>query len=395
MLRLIQALVPVLLLLSSESALAEDFAPGNKLSLYSEVLQEDRQYWLSLPVSYENNTYRKYPVLYLLDADMNAFFATFSSMVKQMSADASPVIPEMIVVGIVSQQRVRDSSPTRSLIQYGGKQNLGLSVTWGGDKFGQFLTQELLTEIDKNYRTSDYRILTGYSFSGLTVLHSLFSYPSSFNAYLAIDPSIWWDNQVMLKRARTFLQQKQLNKRRLFVASSQRIGKVYPKTNYVIELINLLQQQRTPGLAFGSKIYGQQENHQTMPIPSFYQGLRFIFAGYMLDEEARFRSAAELEQHFQRVSQKLGTDLFVRESLLNYFAYNRLYDEQFFKDEQNAIEFFKLNTRYYPKSAKAWRNLGKGYLAINQKQQARQAYKQALALAPGQKMYQQELAAIK
>ena len=92
-------------------------------------------YWVSLPSSYRKNGYKKYPVLYFTDADFNSFFHAFSGIAKQMSSDASPQIPEMIVVGIVSQNRVRDSAPTKSLMQWGGTVTKALETTGGADNF--------------------------------------------------------------------------------------------------------------------------------------------------------------------------------------------------------------------------------------------------------------------
>jgi len=101
-------------------------------------------------------------------------------------------IPEMIVVGIVSQNRVRDSSPTNSLTQYGGTKNQALNVTGGADMFIQF----------------------------------------------------------MLKRLEPFYQTPSLDKRRLFVATSNRVSDIYPKNNYVKQLIEKLNTKPKQGLYF-------------------------------------------------------------------------------------------------------------------------------------------------
>ncbi|QTH73500.1 alpha/beta hydrolase [Pseudoalteromonas xiamenensis] len=213
------------------SIYAKGIEIGDKQVLESKILGEEREYFISLPTSYNQNNYSSYPVLYLLDGDMNSFFQVFSGMVNQMSVDASPTIPEMIVVGIVSQNRVRDSSPTHPLIQYGGTKNEALHITGGADKFIQFIKEELIPKINQNYRTSAYKVLVGYSFAGLPVIQSLYTTPETFNAYLAIDPSMWWDDQHMLKQLSHFYQSPKLNKRRLFVATTTRVTEVYPKEN--------------------------------------------------------------------------------------------------------------------------------------------------------------------
>ena len=361
---------------------ANDIKIGEKNTIQSSVLEEEREYWVSLPKSYNNNEYTKYPVLYLLDGDMHSFFQTFSGMVNQMSVDASPTIPEMIVVGIVSQKRVRDSSPTNSLTQYGGTKNQALHVTGGSGKFIHFIKHELIPKIDLNYRTSDYRLLTGYSFTGLPVIQSLFTTPDTFNAYIAIDPSMWWDNQFMLKQLASFYQPPALDKRRLFVATSNRVTTVYPKENYVMQLIEKLNAKPKQGLYFDSIIFGLDENHHTMPILSFYKGLRSIFDGYMIDDHARFRPAADLKLHFENVSSKLGTHFYLNEDIINWFGYERLYNTQFGIDVDRATEFFLLNTEYYPLSANAWDSLAEAYLVKDKNKLALASYKKSLELNP-------------
>lgn len=361
---------------------ASDIKIGEKNTIQSKKLKEKREYWVSLPKSYDSNNYTKYPVLYLLDGGMHSFFQTFSGMVNQMSVDASPTIPEMIVVGIVSQNRVRDSSPTNSLTQYGGTKNQALNVTGGADKFIHFIKDELIPTIDLNYRTSDYRLLTGYSFTGLPVIQSLFTTPDTFNAYIAIDPSMWWDNQFMLKQLEPFYQTPSLDKRRLFVATSDRISATYPKDNYVKQLIKKLDEKPKAGLYFDSITFGLDENHHTMPILSFYKGLRSIFDGYMIDDHARFRPAPELKIHFENMSKKLGVNFYLREDLINWFGYDRLYNTQFGVDINRAIEFFLLNTDYYPLSANAWDSLGEAYLVKGTNKLALESYNKSLKLNP-------------
>ncbi|MFA0813195.1 alpha/beta hydrolase [Microbulbifer epialgicus] len=287
-------LIIIFLLIWSTGLQSSEITIGKRRTIVSEVLGEKREYWVSLPASFQEDGYKKYPVLYFFDADLNSFFHVFTGMVRQMSSDATPIIPEMIVVGIVSQERVRDSSPTKSLIEYGGQRNEALNVSGGAEQFLKFLNRELVAEINQEYPTSGYQILAGYSFTGLPVIQSLYSSPEMFNAYIAIDPSMWWDEQVMLKRYTEFLRGKPLDKRRLFVATSERVTGVYPKENYVAEFIELLNSRPKAGLYVDSVIYGGEENHHTMPVISFYRALRSLFDGYMLDDQARFRSAIDI-----------------------------------------------------------------------------------------------------
>ncbi|KNC67413.1 hypothetical protein AC626_10930, partial [Pseudoalteromonas rubra] len=96
----------------------------------------------------------------------------------------------------------------------------------------------------------------------------------------------------------------------------------------------------------------------------------------------RFRPAAELKAHFESISDKLGVKLMPREGLVNFFGYNRLYDNQFPTNSAAAIDFFKLNTEYYPESYNAWDSLGEAYWYEKEYKLALDAYKKSTQLNP-------------
>lgn len=372
----------LLLLTYSAQGQSTDFSFGEEQLISSKILKESRKYWVSLPASYSPEDDKSYPVIYLLDADQNHFFQVFSGMLRQMAADSSPQIPEVILIGIVNENRVRDMSPTMSTTLYGGKTNESLKITGGATEFMQFIENELKSEIELTYKTSGYDIFIGYSFSGLPIMHTLFSKPNLFDGYIAIDPSVWWDNQLLLKQFEQFSLLTNLNNKRLFIASSKRVANVYPKANYVVELIKNFKSTNITGLSFDSKIFGLEENHQTMPILSFYAGIRFMFEGYMIDEEARFRPASDLKSHFTKLSEKLGTELKLSESLINWFAQDQLYNDQFGINPAGGIEFLKLNLYWYPNSVNAYINLGDGYASQLNYKQAISTYQKGLLKFP-------------
>src|SRR5690242_9460625 len=89
---------------------AQQIAIGQKFTLHSEVLKEDRPYWIYLPPSYNDSQLGKarYPVVYLLDG--NAYFHAGTGVVQHLAAVNR--IPDMIVVGIPNTVRTRDMTPT-------------------------------------------------------------------------------------------------------------------------------------------------------------------------------------------------------------------------------------------------------------------------------------------
>jgi len=84
---------------------------GETVSLRSEILDELRTVYVSLPASYSQSE-RSYPVLYLMDG--NWHFPVVASQVRYLSeCGASDIIaPELIVVGIENVDRDKDFTPT-------------------------------------------------------------------------------------------------------------------------------------------------------------------------------------------------------------------------------------------------------------------------------------------
>jgi predicted alpha/beta superfamily hydrolase len=72
------------------------------------------------------------------------------------------------------------------------------------EAFLSFVAGELVPYIEKNYRTRPYRLLVGHSFGGLFAVYAMIARPRLFNAYIAADPSLYWNNQAVVERAETF-----------------------------------------------------------------------------------------------------------------------------------------------------------------------------------------------
>jgi uncharacterized protein len=77
-------------------------------TIHSNILNEYRKIWIYAPKVDPDAGYGrvKYPVVYLLDGD--AHFSTVTSMIRQLSEGFTSFFPQMIVVGILNTDRMRD-----------------------------------------------------------------------------------------------------------------------------------------------------------------------------------------------------------------------------------------------------------------------------------------------
>ena len=192
------ALAPLALIGASATAQApEPVVIGEKFQIESKVLAETRTYVVHTPASYKSGK-DAYPVLVLQDAE--GHFAHTSAAVDLLSANGR--IPPMIVVGINNTDRTRDMTPSKPSTGFGGTPWTGSAG--GADKFLSFIADELLPTIDGNYRTRPYRVLIGHSLGGLFAVYALMNRPEVFKGYLIISPSLWWDDQALVKAAEPY-----------------------------------------------------------------------------------------------------------------------------------------------------------------------------------------------
>ena len=173
-------------------------------SITSKVLNEERKIWVHIPRSAQYASgfaKQKYPVVYVLDGD--AHFSSIVGIIEQLSEiNGNTNCPEMIVVGIPNTNRTRDLTPTHSTIELPFVNKDLSDNSGGGENFALFLEKELLPYIESKYPAAPYKTLIGHSFGGLTVMNILTSHTQLFNAYIAIDPSMWWDHQQFLKETK-------------------------------------------------------------------------------------------------------------------------------------------------------------------------------------------------
>lgn len=379
-------------------AFAQDARPqfviGEQYRLRSTILDEDRTIWVRLPQSYaRSKAYRRYPVLYVLDGDL--FFHPFTGVVQQLSSDATPLIPEMIVVGIDSVERVRDSTPSRSRIGPNGRPSEDWAASGGGEAFQRHLEQELVPFVDSTFSTNGYRLLAGYSLTGLPVAYNLFTRPGRFNAHIVLDGALWWDDAMILRLAQDRLARMRFDHQQLvLVTTAQR----YPAPYITVEpggreLAALLAKQPVPGLHVVHH-ERQRETHHNLATAGLYDALVSIFDGHMMTLDELYRTPDRIPERFERLSKRLGHAFAPPEGVADFFGYQflrNLPDQEIDK----ALRYFTMNTRYYPRSPNAWASLGDGYLASGNCRRAGDAFRHALALQPNLTKAERGLAAIR
>jgi predicted alpha/beta superfamily hydrolase len=342
----------------------------------SSMLNENRTIYIHTPTRMKAN--ETYPVLYALDGE--AFIHLASGQVQYLS-ESYKVIPQMIIVGIVNTDRIRDLTPTHSIIGPNGKPDTSANAfgktSGGGEQFLEFMQKELMPFIETHYATAPYKILAGHSLGGLMAVHALVNRPNLFNAYIAISPSLQWDNEVMLKQASDKLgADKPLNKILFFSDANE--GNSFHENQ--LKLDTLLKQKQVKGLKYKYAYY-PEETHISEPVKALYDGLRHIYPNwYLAYSSSAFKQSVTSKtviDHFSKLSADYGYKVIpTQEEVIQLGKFLR-------RDPQRineAIIILETYTKDYTQSAIMFELLGDCYTKTNDLAKALINYKKAFAL---------------
>jgi predicted alpha/beta superfamily hydrolase len=361
------------------------FTTGFEETISSKILGQERKVWIHIPNSNGGNKIKdrgNYPVIYLLDGSEN--FNTVVSITEHMAE--SNLCPPMIVVGILHQNRLVD-------LTTGTDKELP-DIVGGGEKFMSYVEKELIPYIDANYPTTTYKTFIGHSLGGLTVMNAFLHNPKLFNSYVSLDASLWWDNQKVVKEAKTILPTQNYKGKTLYMAMANRLERgvdtvsVQKDTSGTTGLIRsnlaFIKEQsknKKNQLRFKYKFY-EDDNHPSVRLIGEYDALRFIFEFYKLkiyDSELKnpdFKLDSLLVAHYKNVSENMGYIVKPGENQINNLGYQMMGAKQLAKAET----LFKLNTTNYPESANCYDSLGDLYLEKGDKAKAIETFKKALIL---------------
>ena len=194
-------------------------------TIESKELLESRTINIYLPEGYHPDSAQTYPVIYVLDGSANEDFPHIAGLCQFMNM--YQLLPKSIVVGIANVDRYRDFTyPSSST-----KDKKDIPTSGGAGKFMLFLERELQPMIMEEFKTNGHRTIIGQSLGGLMATQILMQKPQLFDDYIIVSPSLWWDNQKLVKGAKDYFKAHQELEKRIFLS----IGKEHPVMHKVAD----------------------------------------------------------------------------------------------------------------------------------------------------------------
>lgn len=189
---------------------------GASYTIRSDVLGDERQINVRAPQGGEDG--RRYTTLYVIDGALDQDFTHIAGLgqLGELSWQYEP----LIIVGVQTRTRIHELTPPAIDERYRGAfPNAGAAAD-----FRRFLEQEVIPFVETRYPTGARRAVMGESLAGLFVVDTMLRRPALFNDYIAISPSLWWDDRAWARGAEDALARQSASDRRLYLAIANEGG---------------------------------------------------------------------------------------------------------------------------------------------------------------------------
>ncbi|MGB1184471.1 MAG: alpha/beta hydrolase-fold protein [Schleiferiaceae bacterium] len=371
----------------------EGFQKRTVDSLFSNTLNESRDFWVRLPDNYQPGNDEKYAVVYLMDG-----FSLESTLEAVYGNYWGHYLPHMILVGVSNREnRTRDLTTSEMKTRRGSAFHY---ETGGAETFTRFMEEELIPHIDSTYPTIAYRTLIGHSHAGQFAINMLVNHAHLFQNYIAIDPTLDWDHQKLLKQAKDKFQTGDYEGKSLFVSLAAEMLNMQDESvtmdnvmsdssefslpaRSIVEFSQLAESQNQ--LNFAWKAY-PEDLHGTVPLPSMRDGLIFLFDWYQFKSPQKYNNPETPVEELVTLlkeQERIYTEHFgvptapMVDEMLNGYGYMNLQMGQ----PEKAFMFFEMNIKQNPNNANAYDSMAEYYESQNDKENALKYLKKAFELS--------------
>lgn len=359
----IQALLLICFLNCTYAQVEDSYTQiGDRQMLSSKYLDEDRFFQIYLPPSYHAHPNAKFPVLYLIDGDYN--FHYDSGLIEFLSRTAYK-IPEMIVIGISD----KGSTKYRTNCSPNTENGAG-----NADNYMQFIQYELKPHIKTNYRAAELDIIVGHSMGGLFTTNYWLERPDDFDIYLAIDPSLWWNDYAMPTKAENRLKSfdKQGSQFFISLANTKGMG--------VQQLVGVLDKYFPDEVRWNYKHY-TDENHGSLHMMAISDALTSTFKDWDISRATfyGFEGPDDIIAHYNSFKMK-----FDMEFLLPAYTLGNMIYFYFRQNKTEDLQLLETGIKtHFPNSLETfYTQLAQHHLNAKNIAQAETLYEQCLAIAP-------------
>ncbi len=238
---------------------------GSLDSIHSNILSQTRLVQVFVPPDYTTASKEKYDVIYVLDGGN---WNTGLLNRTQHFIEDNGQMPPTIVVSVMGIDRNVELTPTHL--------DSWNAPTGGADKFLGYIKNELIPYINKKYPSDGENTLWGHSLGGMFVIYALLKEPAAFKSYIAVDPSMWWDNSYVAKLAAAKLPALTDSAITLYV--SGRLDRNFHDMK--VDTLEAILKEKAPANLKWKVVAYPDESHSSVRFKTIYDGLKYTYQGY-------------------------------------------------------------------------------------------------------------------
>ena len=293
-------------------------------TIKSSFLNERRAIEIQLPRSYEADVMKKYPLILVMDGDY--MFNLVSGSVDYLSFWGD--IPENLVVGISQRDSRFDDSSNLDPIDY-----TPISST---ANFYDFIVNELIPFITKNYRVSNFRILVGHERTANFINFFLLKENPAIRGVVSISPRFTKNIDKYITEKLKGTQSKIIY---TLSSSKKDFETIYGNVKDLSVNLDSIQNKN---FMFKSLIF-ENENHYILPSVSVPNSIRNIYSLYSDIDKVEYDSIIskldsspieylqnkyELIKDFYEIDKTISiNDFLAMEDYIESFEMYELYDD--------------------------------------------------------------------
>ncbi len=278
---------------------------SQEIKIQSVVLEKERTVTVSLPANFDSS--KAYPTIYVLDGDR---IGPVVSGINDYLVTCERTMPAIVIAIHQDTLRWKDC----------GYKFKTSELTTEGEAFHSFLKSDLVPYIDSRYKTTNYRVLVGHSFTATYLYLTWLKGEIPFNSYIALSPFLSLDLQ--MKVTDKFKNDK--NTPDFFTVTGSNDLSVHK-----LGIRNLRKQLAKEKLA--DKIHFQDlegKSHLTLVPVGIEEGLSDVFQdyqvlsnNYLFSKKIPIIDKSTLESYYQNRHKKYGVSLEMREEDLEFASF--------------------------------------------------------------------------
>lgn len=244
------------------------------------------QVFVDLPRAYHEQPGRKFPVVYVTDADYA--FPVVRSVTRRLNVN-KPRVEDFILVGLSYAKgqspvvsRRRDYTPTAA----GSEDSTPDQVHGQGAAYRDYIKTQVMPFVEKRFRTSTGRnYFVGHSYGGLLGAQILFTSPGMFAGYILGSPSFWYDQRHIFQLEKAYAASHDNLSAKVYLYIGEYEAQRKGDKRYYQDFFDMVLDNQAFTQALGKRAYPDlnlksdvlnDEDHLTVAPRGFTKGLLYL-----------------------------------------------------------------------------------------------------------------------